>query len=773
MMSTDINPDSTIVVTFFEDHAATTKREETLSLHDLCNLIRATTALSKTALPWLKLARFGSTTTDRGSLRHNANVIENTGAEGDYDGERVAFDAICQILLRAGVAAIVYTSPSHTEDAPRCRILAPFSRPYPPARRDQFMARLNGLLEGILSRESWTLSQSYYFGSVNQSPAHRVQLILGTPLDLMTALDDIAIGKPTPQRGNGADDQLEGTEAGGAEARVGVSDARLDGFRRSVLDNLRHQAIDGQKHDALLRTAITLGGIQADCGFSDAEAWRWMRGCLPDSVEDWVAAERTAAWGLAEGRARPIELEDREPLTSRRKPGNGAATAGQAYEPDDDGPAPESTSDQGVGQAAPPKGADEDTDAPWQKYLQTDETGRVIANLANTTLAIRQAPQLVGLVAYDEMLRHTFATRSLPGSRMAAIRSPRSLHDADVTAIQEWLQRHKLRHISKDVTHQAVELVAREHAFHPIRDYLTGLTWDGTPRLDTWLSVYLGAEQIPYTRSIGRWFLISMVVRIMRPGCKCDYMLVLEGPQGIGKSTACRILAGAWFSDTLPELDHGDQVRISMHLRGKWLLEIPEMSAIRKAEADALKAFLTQTEERYTPKYGRNEVIEPRQCVFVGTTNKAVYLRDETGGRRSWPTKVGVSRPINNTALAGDRDQLFAEAMAAFTSGEDWWPDSAFESEHSKPQQEQRFVHDAWESIIGDWLETPVPDDSRPSGVGPRASCTVAEVASAALNIEKARLGTIEQRRITAALERLGWVRGKRKSHTRPWVRST
>ena len=191
-----------------------------------------------------------------------------------------------------------------------------------------------------------------------------------------------------------------------------------------------------------------------------------------------------------------------------------------------------------------PRSEAEDTEAPWQKYLQTDDRGQVMANLANAALAIRQAPELVGLVAYDEMLRHTLVTRSLPGSRMAAVSKPRPLQDTDVAAIQEWLQRHKLRRLGKDVTQQACDLVAREHAFHPVRDYLTGLTWDGTPRLDTWLSRYLGAAATPYTAAIGRCFPISMVARIMRPGCKCDYMPVLEDEQGAGKSTACAILAG-------------------------------------------------------------------------------------------------------------------------------------------------------------------------------------------------------------------------------------
>ncbi len=219
------------------------------------------------------------------------------------------------------------------------------------------------------------------------------------------------------------------------------------------------------------------------------------------------------------------------------------------------------------------------------------------------------------------------------------------------------------------------------------------MKWDGKSRLDKWLSYYLGAEQSPYVSYIGRWFMIAMVARVMRPGCKADYMMVLEGLQGVRKSTACRILAGDWFSDDLPDLHQGDAVRLSMHLRGKWLIEVAEMSAISKADSNALKVFISKEEERFTPKFGRHEVIEPRQCVFIGTTNKTAYLRDETGGRRFWPVKTGT---IDIDALKEDRDQLFAEAVALYKRGAQWWPGAEFGAEHIKPEQDARYEEDVW-----------------------------------------------------------------------------
>jgi predicted P-loop ATPase len=187
------------------------------------------------------------------------------------------------------------------------------------------------------------------------------------------------------------------------------------------------------------------------------------------------------------------------------------------------------------------------------------------------------------------------------------------------------------------------------------------------------------------------------------------------------------------------------------------LIEVSELHALGKAESALLKAFITRVTERYRPSYGRREVVEPRQCIFIGTTNKNAYLRDETGGRRFWPVKVGR---IDIDALLRDRDQLFAEAVRRYLAAAPWWPDKAFEAKHIEPEQAARYEADAWEEAIQTYLEN-------------STRVTVGQVGRAALNIENQRIGTAEQRRIAAAMTRLGWEPSERRgtAGVRWWVR--
>jgi predicted P-loop ATPase len=356
-----------------------------------------------------------------------------------------------------------------------------------------------------------------------------------------------------------------------------------------------------------------------------------------------------------------------------------------------------------------------------------------LAIVENAIVILSNDPAWMSALAYDEMLRKTMLVNS----------EPRPLEDNDVVAIQCWLQRDGgLRRIGKHSVQDAVDRCCRARPYHPLRDYLSALQWDGIPRVTCWLARYLGADDTVYTTAIGRMFLVAMVARILRPGCKADHMMVLEGAQGIRKSMACQVLAGEYFTDNLHDIDTKD---VSLSLRGVWLVEVSEMHAIGRSEATALKAFMSRPVERFRPPYGREEVIEPRQCVFVGTSNKDQYLRDDTGGRRFWPVKCGF---IDIDGLRADRDQLFAEAVKLFEEREPWWPDADFEAEHIEPQQEARYEADEWSNLIADYLNNRLLGETT----------TIAQIAKEALGLEYSRLGMNEQKRIAAILRKLGWV---------------
>lgn len=400
-----------------------------------------------------------------------------------------------------------------------------------------------------------------------------------------------------------------------------------------------------------------------------------------------------------------------------------------------------------------PKPNGKDTD--WRERWYKTKTGP-IPNLANTVTALMYAPELCGLFSYDEMARAVLVNGAIPPKSEKV--EAHHVSDVDVDELQEWLQHAGLRRIGNESVRQATGIVAREDSFHPVRDYLDSLEWDGIARLNEWLAAYFGAELNSYTSRIGAMFLISMVARVYKPGCKADHMLILEGPQGTLKSTACAVFGAEWFSDHLPDVSAGKDV--SQHLRGKWLIEVAEMHAMSKAEASVLKSFISRTVEQYRPSYGHLEVVEHRQCVFVGTTNKDAYLRDETGGRRFWPVRTSIIR-IDD--LRRDRDQLFAEAVKLFRDGASWWPDKDFEREHIAPEQEARYEADAWEEPIVKFLMNTLP---------PTCKTTVHEVALSALHFDKSRLGTADQRRIATILTTLGWKRGPRTKYERPWVLS-
>jgi predicted P-loop ATPase len=371
----------------------------------------------------------------------------------------------------------------------------------------------------------------------------------------------------------------------------------------------------------------------------------------------------------------------------------------------------------------------------WSRELIRSRQGSPIRNLANAITMFRQHPDWADVLYFDEFSQAVRIRHAVPWEGDRIVDRKWTAHDDPLAA--NWLQ-HQGINVDTGIVAQAIEVVARDATFHPVRDYLNGLQWDGEERIATCLTVYLGVAPSAYASEIGKAFLISAIARIMQPGCKADAMLIIEGPQGIGKSRAARILADPWFSDELAEIGNKDA---AMQLAGVWLIEFSELGALHKSEVTKLKAFLSCTTDRFRPPYGRRVVEVPRQVVFIGTTNDDAYLKDATGARRFWPVKAGR---IMLEELRRDRDQLWAEALHLYNNKVTWWISGAAMAAAAKREQDQRYVADPWDECIAAYLKG-------------RDDTSVAEIVRDVFHIDISMQDKGTSTRVGLALKHLGF----------------
>ncbi len=381
----------------------------------------------------------------------------------------------------------------------------------------------------------------------------------------------------------------------------------------------------------------------------------------------------------------------------------------------------------------------------WRSNLIRAPRGGLADCRENVMLALMHHPDLRGLVARDEFAGRARRMRSPEWGGGAGEWTP-----VDDRELGLWMaQRLGLLIKSETTVAAGVEMAAQRAAFHPVHDYLRKLRWDGTERLDHWLVDCLGVAETEYARRAGRLFVLSMVARVMRPGCKADHMLVLEGPQGQGKSSALRVLAGEWFSDAPFRVGDKDSF---LQMEGVWLYEIAELDSFSRAETTAVKAFVTQVSDRFREPYGRRVILRERQTVLAGTTNQDRYLRDVTGNRRFWPVMVGQ---LDLAKLTEWRDQLFAEAVAAFDAGERWYPGREEEARLFVPEQDQRSIEDPWIDVIARRLGEPealLNDEYTASEILGLIGVTADKIDSAGLMAK----------RVQAAMTQLGWGKPRR-----------
>ncbi|WP_322354507.1 virulence-associated E family protein [Dehalococcoides sp.] len=345
-------------------------------------------------------------------------------------------------------------------------------------------------------------------------------------------------------------------------------------------------------------------------------------------------------------------------------------------------------------------------DLDWQKHLEYEPRSTMLKNsLHNITLILQHDPNLKALV-FNQQLDGMEIKGSVPWKHPS-----KYWRDADDAQLISYVDSN-YGTFSQRNYQIAVAKVTDDRSYHPIREFLDALPeWDKSPRVDMLLINYLGAEDNAYVRAVTRKTLCAAISRVLHPGCKFDSMLVLNGPQGVGKSTLISKLAGEWFSDSLNLSDTKDKTAAEK-LQGYWILEIGELAGLRKAEVETLRSFLSRQNDIYRAAFGKRAIPHLRQCIFFGTTNAdSGYLRDTTGNRRFWPVKTpGDGRKHSWELSTEDTQQIWAEALEYVNAGEKLYLDASME-QLAKAEQREALESDEREGLVREYLDTLLPDD--------------------------------------------------------------
>ena len=414
----------------------------------------------------------------------------------------------------------------------------------------------------------------------------------------------------------------------------------------------------------------------------------------------------------------------------------------------------------------------------WQKNLTYDKAGNLQNTLRNLTLILQN----------DEMLKALVFNQQLDGMEIKGKvpwkHPSKYWRDADDAQLVSYIDTH-YGSFSQRNFQIAVTKVADDRSYHPIREYLDSLPpWDGIPRVDTLLIDYLGADDNAYTRAVTRKTLCAAVCRVLKPGCKFDSMLVLNGPQGIGKSTLIARLAGEWFSDSLSLNDTKDKTAAEK-LQGYWILEIGELAGLRKTEVETLRSFLSRQNDIYRASFGKRATPHLRQCVFFGTTNAETgYLRDTTGNRRFWPVKTPGGKDKHSWDLdEHEISQIWAEVLEYVNAGEKLYLDAKLDI-YAKEEQREAMESDEREGLVREYLEKLLPENwadmtlyerrnflngesefgrDTHEGTARRKYVSNMEIWCECFEKDRANLSISESNKIKSILVKLGWIRQEKK----------
>lgn len=687
-----------------------------MSLRQIADMIRAAEVTAEVAEglrhPLLKLATFSGPRSDE--------TLESiTGIELDLDKGEIQPDEAIDLFTAAGIVALVYTSRRHTTVHPRIRVLLPLSRPVTPAARRQYAEQAAAVLGAKVDNVSFTASQAFYFAGVKGrervveitpggdyldrvAPAVRVSLPAPVDNDDDEDADLLRAVTHAKQERDFAADLESGKLAAALEAigpdaldyhtitRIGMALHLAGNAGEKALNLWRDVANRSYWYESMTSGEPQLGGTNAGViatlngrrasaeriAHHQKKVWsRFNSSRRGEVVGLGSIYEIAEACGWVRAGVALADLEDLEPETDDDLADLIGVVTRAKSDNQIDAPVPD---DPGV-----------NPNNDWKSSLAITEEGEVKVCLHNVELIVLNDARLYGRLGYNLVdqcivfVREPAKLRkkARDGKKVRQLTGSVWMHDEPRHRIsgKRWTDDHEnqLRTIIETPPGQggygikvsdrdmraAIRNVARQHTFHPIRDRLLSLKWDGACRAERLFVEYLGCPDDAYHRDVARMMLLGAVARACCPGHKFDFVPILEGGQGAGKSTFIRILALDWPGELA--VDFRDNNKIIEAIQGAWIIEIPELEGFSKAETTTLKATVSRTHDKARLAWERNVQEFPRQCIFIGSTNQNDYLRDTTGGRRFWPVKCRVAK-IDTDSLRQNIGQIWAEVVTWF-----------------------------------------------------------------------------------------------------------
>lgn len=615
-----------------------------------------------------------------GGIRKNANVMYRTVATLDIDyGTVNVWD---DFTMAFGFAAMIYSTHKHSSKTPRYRLVFPLSRQVSPAEYEPLCRKIAAEIGiDLFDDTTYELPRLFYWPSTSKDadfvfdyqdgPACDVDAILSQYVDYkdvsawpLSSREGDVIAHEIKKQG----DPTEKPGVIGAFCRAYSIEDAIDTFLSDKYEKTGH---DGRYTYKLGSVAGGLVCYEGKFAYSHHET-------------DPASKQLCNAFDLCRVHLFGAQDEGSRALDVTRKPSYAAM---QEFAAKDKAVKLLMARERAQAAADDFDGLDdaelpEDYNDEWKAELEYTKSGKLLCNIANIILILENDPALAGHIVHDLFTGMDSAKDGLPWNKNA-----NQWTDTDDANLRVWLEKH-YDITGKEKIADALTAVLTRHSYHPIRDYLNGLTWDGVPRLDRIIIDYMGAEDSELNRAMSRKHFVAAVARVFNPGCKYDYCLIMSGAEGIGKSTLLRVMGGKWFNDSITTLEGKEGME---QLRRAWVVELGELSSIKRSDVEQVKAHLSKQVDIYRAAYARRVLEHPRQCVFCGTTNEALFLKGDTGNRRFWVIPVVAElRKYKDwsEAIRRDRDQLWAEAVHYYKLGEPLYLSEELEAQAKQRQQD-------------------------------------------------------------------------------------